>query len=302
MQMKKMILAGLFVASALGCHATTSLGGADGGCNVTLPEAGFYGPNILYPGEVSFVSYGVTPESYYELVVGHDADAAVSVKMTLLSGSAWYIGGQSTDWRVTLYDGTTGTQTFGAPGVTGEFEESIFFAGTGQARVDVFECDASSPTLSKTISWGPATPVDAGLTADAASDARGSAPMGGSFYSTSDLWHQFVASCGGCHVEAALGGWQVTQNDFSSLVTEAVVQQSIKTDDPSLLMPPSGANGEPYSRRAPGDPLVQLAKLLELWISQGSPPVQFYVPTPDGGADAAASTDAHGPATISHAG
>jgi hypothetical protein len=292
MQMKKMILAGLLAASALGCHATTSLGGADGGCDVTLPKAGFYGPNILYPGDVSFVSYGVTAESYYELVVDHDAGAAVSVTMTLLSGSVWYIGGQSADWRVTLYDGTTGTQTFGAPGVTGEFEESIFFAGTGQARVDLFECDASSPTLSKTISWGPATPadagqMDAGLTADAASDAHGSAPMGGDLYSTSDLWQRFVASCGGCHVEAALGGWQVSRNTFSTLVTEAVVQQSIKTDDPSLFMPPSATGGVPFSQRAPGDGVVQLAKLLELWISQGSPPVQFYVPTPDAGADAA---------------
>jgi hypothetical protein len=149
--MKNTLLTGLLLASGLGCHGTTSIGGTDASnCNVTLPKMGFYGPNILLPGSVSFID-----RTNYELGVQHDAAATVIVNMTLLSaGGLWQIG--NLDWRATTFYGRTGeTQTFEAPQVTGEFEESMYFQGTGDAKVDVFECGAATPTVSKIISWSP---------------------------------------------------------------------------------------------------------------------------------------------------
>jgi hypothetical protein len=179
-QMKNAILTGLLLASGLGCQGTTSIGGTDASnCNVTFPEMGFYGPNILLPGSVSFVSGRniYDPMNDYELVVQHDAAAPVTVYMTLLSGSVWYVRGQADDWHVGLFDGNsdggTGSQEFEAPNVTGEFEESISFQYSGQARLDIYECGGATPTLSKTISWLPpdggavAPPPDAELGDDA---------------------------------------------------------------------------------------------------------------------------------------
>ncbi|HEY4395569.1 MAG TPA: hypothetical protein VGP64_15975 [Polyangia bacterium] len=183
----KNLLAALLLASALGCHATTLIGtsnGIDGGdddatvavdavgCNLTFPDSGFYGPNILVPGRTSFNSTPFLggPATVYELVVQHDAAVQVTVKLTLLSGDGvWYIGGYAADWRVTNDDGGIGgTQTFEAPNVGGEAEESIYFVKSGRAKLDVLGlCGPGGPMFSKTISWSPAdggtlSPTDGG--------------------------------------------------------------------------------------------------------------------------------------------
>ncbi len=123
----------------------------------------------------------------------------------------------------------------------------------------------------------------------------GSGSTGGNIYFTSDLWQSFGKICGGCHVTASQGGWQVTQGTFFSQVTETQVQQHILTDDPAAYMPPAASpNGGPFSQRDPDDPVRLLADLLQLWISQGSPAGQFYLSPPDGGADAGAHEDVDG--------
>jgi hypothetical protein len=181
--MKKMILGAVLLLSGLGCQGSTLIGGTDGGaCHATFPQFGFFGENILFPASDTFASLRPT----YELVVQHDASEQVRVVMSLLSGDGiWYVGGYANDWRFTNYSGEpdggpAGTQTFEAPNVTGEFEESISFTNAGRAQVTVFACGSTTPTMSKVISWGPydggtshdagpilldgATPFDAGLT------------------------------------------------------------------------------------------------------------------------------------------
>jgi hypothetical protein len=175
--MKNIILAGLMLVSGLACQGTTSVGGADAGCDVTIPKDGFLGPNILYMGNDSFQGQPAPQLQLYELVVTHDVSANVRVKMTLLSGNPWSIPGSANDWHVTLFDSTSNSQMFEAPNVTGEFEEALYFDYTGTARVDLFECGATTPSLSKTISWsspdvppddgGPGFPPDGGFPLDA---------------------------------------------------------------------------------------------------------------------------------------
>ena len=133
----------------------------------------------------------------------------------------------------------------------------------------------------------------------------GSAATGGNVYFTSDLWQSFNQICGGCHVIADNGNFQVTSQDqLASQLTEMVLQQHIESDDPTIgsateYMPPPGSpNAEPFSQRGPDDPVRVLANLLQLWISQGSPPGQFYLPSSDGGTDggpADGGADAGGP-------
>jgi hypothetical protein len=178
MTTKKTILAALLLTGGLGCHATTLIGGTDAGtCGVTFPKSGFYGPNILAPGNDSFVSSpGFSETTHYELVVQHDATESVMVNMTLLTaGAVWFIDGQANDWRVSVWDGGVGgTQTFEAPSVTGEFEQTITFSNNGEARLDIFECAAANPTVSKTITWsvpdGQVPTTDAHPSDDAARD------------------------------------------------------------------------------------------------------------------------------------
>jgi len=162
--MKKTFLAGLLLICGFGCKSATLIGVADGaadaGCGLSYPQNGFYGPNILYPGFTSpFVSHGDT--AFYEIVASHPASAPVSVNMTLLSGQVWRIDGYLDDWRATIYDSVTGEQTFAPPNVVGESETTMFFLHSGQARLDIFECGALSPTRSTTLTWndGP----DAGI-------------------------------------------------------------------------------------------------------------------------------------------
>jgi hypothetical protein len=121
----------------------------------------------------------------------------------------------------------------------------------------------------------------------------GSGTSDANVFFTSDLWQRFDGICGGCHVAANQGGWSVTESTFANQVSEMQVQQHILTDDPSAFMPPSNSpNGKPYSQRSSDDPVVQLATLLQLWIQQGSPPGQFLLSSPDGGADGGADAGA----------
>jgi hypothetical protein len=160
--MNKILLTGLVLVCGLGCGASTLIGKADGGgCGVTYPENGFYGPNILDPGVTFFADHDWSVPPYYELVASHPLGATVRVNMTPLWGVGFDYGGPAFDWRV-LDDPTTGDESFQTPDVAAVSESTIAFFQSGQARLDIFECGAATPTSSKTISWASTAP-DAGL-------------------------------------------------------------------------------------------------------------------------------------------
>ena len=103
-----------------------------------------------------------------------------------------------------------------------------------------------------------------------------------------DLWTQFDTHCGHCHVDGALGGFQVTRNSFGTLVTQAVVDTYIKSTDPNLAMPRGDEGAGPdlgiaFNARPAGDPIRALATSLVQWIAAGSPSDVFYIPNPDYG-------------------
>jgi hypothetical protein len=187
--MKNMVLGGVLLLSGLGCQGSTLIGGTDAGCSVTFPQSGFFGPNILYPGNDTFVAQPDLSAAHpYELVVQHQSTETVTVNMTSLSDRGlWYVGGQANDWRFSEYTGgpdagALGSQSFQAPNVTGEFEESIFFDRTGQARLDVYTCNSTTPSMTKIVSWSPPDGgvfvYDAGVTFDGAGPADGGSPIG----------------------------------------------------------------------------------------------------------------------------
>jgi mono/diheme cytochrome c family protein len=97
-------------------------------------------------------------------------------------------------------------------------------------------------------------------------------------YFTADLYNLFKSVCGGCHVESNLGNFVVNQATFPTAVTRDVYAL-IASDDPSVFMPPQAAGGIPFSQRSATDAVVQLKNLLDLWLSQGSPPDAFLLPT-----------------------
>jgi hypothetical protein len=178
--MRNMIISGVLLVSVLGCQGTTSVAGAVSGCQVTLPTAGTYGPNILYAGtDFAASPDGPAAPTEYELVVDHAANTLAKVDLTLLAGQGiWVYGQDASDWHVASYNGAIGgTQRFDtsglAGGIPGEIEESIYFTGSAQARLDLFECGAATPTLSKMIGWGL---TDAGTVMDA--EAPSSIPHG----------------------------------------------------------------------------------------------------------------------------
>ena len=176
--MNKILLAGLVLACGVGCGASTLLGKADGGgCGVTYPETGFYGPNILYPGVTSFADHDWSAPPYYELVASHPFGATVKVNMTLLWGLGFDPGGPAFDWRMLQDPTVPANETFQTPDVAAVSESTIAFFESGQARLDIFECGATTPTSSKTISWAStaadAGPRDGSVGDDAARDAGG---------------------------------------------------------------------------------------------------------------------------------
>lgn len=93
---------------------------------------------------------------------------------------------------------------------------------------------------------------------------------------TSDLFELFNSQCGGCHVRADQGGFQVLSiADFPAKLTPDVLAR-ITSDDPKIYMPPANANGIPFSQRSPEESLVTLTKQLEAWIAAGKPKDVFY--------------------------
>ena len=95
---------------------------------------------------------------------------------------------------------------------------------------------------------------------------------------TADLFNAFRSHCGGCHVDANLGGFdeRVTFENFPTLVT-ADALEDIKTDDPEKFMPPPVAGGVKWSERKGSDPILELVDLLEKWFDAGSPPDLFFI-------------------------
>ena len=98
-------------------------------------------------------------------------------------------------------------------------------------------------------------------------------------YRTADLFSLFKSVCGGCHVDATDGGFQVTQGSFSTIVKGAMgtmVLGLIKSNDLATNMPPYNVA---YDSRLSSDAVVQLATLLETWLVQGSPLTSFTLAT-----------------------
>lgn len=91
-----------------------------------------------------------------------------------------------------------------------------------------------------------------------------------------DLFNRFNSTCGGCHVAANQGNFQVSLTNFATLVNQSVVDL-MNSDDPTVFMPPPVAGGIPASQRQPSDPVAQLATLLTQWMAAGSPNDVFYI-------------------------
>ncbi len=95
---------------------------------------------------------------------------------------------------------------------------------------------------------------------------------------TADLFGLFKSHCGACHVEAKLGNFQATVRTFSKEVDQKTID-AIRSNEPAKLMPPLAAGGKPFRDRAPDDPVVGLASLLEHWLAQGRPSDAFAIPS-----------------------
>jgi mono/diheme cytochrome c family protein len=99
-------------------------------------------------------------------------------------------------------------------------------------------------------------------------------------YFTADLFTQFKAVCGGCHVESNLGDFVVGASTFTTKVDQHVLDV-MESKDPNVFMPPSAAGGVPLEQRPDTDPVVQLDKMLHQWIDQGRPANSFALPVVD---------------------
>jgi len=127
------------------------------GCSITYPPDGFYGSNIFY-ADTPLVHAG--NQSNYTMAADVPAGASLTFRMTLLSDAnlpvgmtaAWYFS--ESDFRATVYDATTNEQLFMSR-LPGRNEMSIFFQGTGSARIDFYECSSANPTRVEIVSWAP---------------------------------------------------------------------------------------------------------------------------------------------------
>jgi mono/diheme cytochrome c family protein len=93
----------------------------------------------------------------------------------------------------------------------------------------------------------------------------------------SDLFSQFKSICGGCHVDTNLGMFQVKSGTFAQMVDMAVAAIE-EPSDPTKSMPPSSPQIF-FSQRMPTDPIVQLDKMLHVWIDMGKPASAFTITT-----------------------
>ena len=87
-----------------------------------------------------------------------------------------------------------------------------------------------------------------------------------------DLFEEFDANCGSCHVDQALGDppLQLTADTFAKDIDmRSVMSMRAETD----YMPPDGYNGMPWSERdkTGSDAIVELAAKIEAFIAQGRP-------------------------------
>ena len=123
---------------------------------------------------------------------------------------------------------------------------------------------------------------------DAVSAAGAAAPERAIF--TRDVFALFKSNCGGCHVDPVPGRGNFGARDLSRFQTatrdrQQTILDRLRTDDLARIMPPAGQpNSKPWSERTKGDPIVELATLLELWFAAGSPADLFYVATEQNGA------------------
>ncbi len=130
--------------------------------------------------------------------------------------------------------------------------------------------DGSTPTIKCTPVQGQ--PIPARLVVMSANALTGQ----GTPVFVQDLFDRFNSTCGGCHVAANQGNYQVSLTNFTTLVTQDVVNR-MTSDDPTVLMPPPTAGGVPASQRPSSDPVSQLVTLLTEWIAAGSPNDVFYI-------------------------
>jgi len=130
----------------------------------SYPSSGFYGDNILAAGCPAVHSGSAIP---YEMAAYVPQGMKVLVRMTALSlsslpGAAGTSGRMTPgwsysidgDWRAGTYDSQTSQQIFQSR-LIGDNETRLRFDGSGQARIDIYECDATEPTRSQIVTWGP---------------------------------------------------------------------------------------------------------------------------------------------------
>ncbi|HEX2730061.1 MAG TPA: hypothetical protein VHM70_00595 [Polyangiaceae bacterium] len=84
-----------------------------------------------------------------------------------------------------------------------------------------------------------------------------------------DVYDRFRSGCGACHVDTGLGGFKVSPNTFTQLVTKEVIER-IKDPDILQVMPP----GTAYSSRGANDPILELYDLLMQWRNAIEPLLQ----------------------------
>ena len=90
----------------------------------------------------------------------------------------------------------------------------------------------------------------------------GEAPVGaGRTIFLGDIFSRFKTQCGQCHVEIQTGTKfpQIKDGETFAQKFDDAAMATMKSDDPVKMMPPAAQGGKPYSQRAPGDAVVELA-------------------------------------------
>jgi mono/diheme cytochrome c family protein len=102
--------------------------------------------------------------------------------------------------------------------------------------------------------------------------------------STRELFQKFSANCKGCHVDQSQGSFQVlnrealVETDDGGVSVADKLLERLTTDDLTMVMPP----GSPAfsSRPDRGDPIRDLAELIQAWIKAGRPKEGFETAVP----------------------
>lgn len=133
---------------------------------IDYPVTAFYGQNVLDPAVTTFK---VTPNDNpigatleFDFAAKLSAEASLRVRMTALDvdlplpgpfpDNVWWMENFG-DWLVTNFDLETGSQVFVAHDIQRVLDINFGFAGQGRALIEYFECDSTSPTRQKTITW-----------------------------------------------------------------------------------------------------------------------------------------------------